>query len=605
MRPMESWYDVLFDLSNDMIGVFGEDWRPTKLNRVWSEVLGWSQEELYQRPFRELIHPEDMKNIADSLRRIEKGEIIRNFLGRYLCKDGTYKFLSWNFQFEPGGRRVVAVVRDTTPRKIFSELSQVNANSRIGTWSVDIESDRVFWSKMMYDLFEVTEESYDVQRERGFKFIHEMDRPLMEEARDLLFTEGKDFDLTVMAKGARGTCFPVRVMGSALMSEGKVVQAYGVVYDASAEALAQQELRYQQTLLRMFLKSSPAIVYVKDLKGRYILVGPKFEALLGRSQSELVGKTDIEIFGEQNARRFIETDQMLIQGGQVMSFEEDLRVGDNEIRHFISEKFALRDDSGHVIAIAGVSTDITELYRYQKELQIAKEKAEAGTRVKSEFLANMSHEIRTPMNSILGMADLLMETDLDEEQRQYVKILSRASSSLLNLLNDILDLSRIESGQMKMEKAPFNIREILDRCVELLIVKAVEKNLDLTIEVRPEVPETVYGDAMRFQQVVVNLLGNGLKFTDQGRVQLIASVRHGQLYIEVTDTGIGMTQEQMEGLFARFTQGDATITRRFGGSGLGLSISKQLVEKMGGSIGVQSEKGRGSTFYFTIPLGSN
>ncbi len=600
---MSAWHDVIFDLSNDMIGIFGKDWRPTKLNRVWVDVLGWSMEELCATSFNEFIHPADLQNISSSYERIRRGEMVRNFLVRYRCRNGTYKFLSWNFKYDRSNDSVIAVVRDTTPQKIFTELSdQANVNSRIGTWSIDIATGRLFWSRSLYDLFEVPPESYDLEALRGYELIDRKDRFLLMEKVEKLVKNGIDIDTTVRINGAKGSCFDARIMGSALVRDEKVIQVYGVVYDASVNNSVEKELRYQNLLLQIFLKSSPAIVYAKDTQGKYILVSAKFEELLGRSKEGLVGKTDIEIFGEINGQPFMETDRLLMSGLHSMVFEEDVAVEGGEVRHYLSEKFPLLDDSGQVVAVAGVSTDITELHRYQQELQIAKEKAEAGTRVKSEFLANMSHEIRTPMNSIMGMAELLMDTPLSDEQKQCVSILSRASASLLNLLNDILDFSKIESGLLKIEKEPFNVREILERCIELLMVKAVEKNLELSMTVSPDVPEIMQGDAMRLQQVIVNLLGNGLKFTDSGSVHLNASVKDSELLIQVDDTGIGMSPEQMNEIFIRFSQGDTSITRRFGGSGLGLSISKQLVEKMGGAIGVRSEQGYGSSFYFTLPL---
>ncbi|MGE9743831.1 PAS domain S-box protein [Bdellovibrio bacteriovorus] len=602
---MESRYEALFELSNDMIGVFGEDWRPTKLNNVWSEVLGWSHEELMQIPFNELIHPEDVKNIVSRYEKIRKGDVLRNFLLRYRCKDGHYKFLSWNYQFDPVTNEALCVVKDTTPQKIFTEISgQANAEAPIGTWSMDLTTGKHFWSRALYDIFEVDPDTYDLDRLRGFEMIAEKDRSLMMETHRRLMEQGTDYDVEVTVCSGKGRVFPARVMGTALRQEGRIVQIYGLMYDVAQRRHVEKELRYQQFLLRMFLQSSPAIVYVKDLQGRYLLVSPTFENLVGKRSVELVGKTDAQIFGVEDARRFSDSDNQLIQEQQPRSYEEKLTFHDGSQKYYLSEKFPLRDEDGHLIAIAGVSTDITELHRYQQELERAKEAAEAGTRAKSEFLANMSHEIRTPMNSIMGMSELLLDTELSPDQRQFVTILTRASSSLLNLINDILDLSKIESGLMVIEKVPFSLRESVRRALELLMIRAVEKKLDLKLEIDPQVPEKILGDATRFQQVLINLIGNGLKFTNHGEVRVQLKVNGHQLWVGVKDTGIGMAPEQMQGLFTRFSQGDSSITRRFGGTGLGLSISKQLVEKMGGTIGVTSEIGQGSVFYFTLPLGS-
>lgn len=602
---MESRYDALFELSNDMVGVFGEDWRPTKLNHVWSEVLGWSNEELMQMRFSDLIHPDDIKSIVSRYEKIQKGEVIRNFLLRYRCKDGQYKFLSWNYQYDPAGNDALCVAKDTTPQKIFTEISgQANADAPIGTWSMDVVTGKLFWSRALYDVFEVDPQSYDLDRLRGFEMIAEKDRAQVIETHQRLLEHGTDYDVEVLVQSGKGRVFPVRIMGTALRQDGRIVQIYGLIYDVAQRRSFEKELRYQQFLLKLFLQSSPAIVYVKDLGGRYLLVSPTFEKLVGKLSADLVGKTDQEIFGIEDAKRFSESDNQLILEQRPRSYEESLTFLDGSQRYYLSEKFPLRDEGGHLIAIAGVSTDISELHRYQQELETAKEAAEAGTRAKSEFLANMSHEIRTPMNSIMGMSELLLDTELTPDQRQFVTILTRASSNLLNLINDILDISKIESGLMVIEKVPFTVRESVRRAFEILMIKAVEKKLDLKLEIDPQVPEKIKGDATRFQQVLINLIGNGLKFTTHGEVRVQLKVKDEQLWVGVKDTGIGMTPEQLQGLFTRFSQGDSSITRRFGGTGLGLSISKQLVEKMGGTIGVTSEIGQGSVFYFTLPLGS-
>ncbi len=602
---MESRYDALFELSNDMVGVFGEDWRPRKLNHVWSEVLGWSTEELMQIRFSDLIHPDDINSIVSRYEKIQKGEVIRNFLLRYRCKDGQYKFLSWNYQYDPASNDALCVAKDTTPQKIFTEISgQANADALIGTWSVDVVTGKHFWSRALYDIFEVDPKSYDLDRLRGFEMILEKDRAQLIETHQRLLDHGTEYDVEVLVCSGKGRVFPARVMGTALRQDGRIVQVYGLLYDVAQRRSFEKELRYQQFLLKMFLQSSPAIVYVKDLGGRYLLVSPTFEKLVGKPSADLVGKTDREIFGAEDAKRFSESDSQLIVEQSPRSYEESLTFADGSQKYYLSEKFPLRDEGGHLIAIAGVSTDITELHRYQQELECAKEAAEAGTRAKSEFLANMSHEIRTPMNSIMGMSELLLDTELTPDQRQFVTILTRASSNLLNLINDILDLSKIESGLMVIEKAPFAVRESVRRAFEILMIKAVEKKLDLKLDIDPQVPEKINGDAARFQQVLINLIGNGLKFTTHGEVRVQLKVSDDQLWVGVKDTGIGMAPEQMQGLFTRFSQGDSSITRRFGGTGLGLSISKQLVEKMGGTIGVSSEIGQGSVFYFTLPLGS-
>ena len=385
-------------------------------------------------------------------------------------------------------------------------------------------------------------------------------------------------------------------------------QLYATTRSVAALTREIKQLRSSDSPFSSFFIHSPVGMVVMDLQGRVLRSNFALQTMLGCSAAELKNKK-LSIFAHnEDSEQYVENLASL-QAGAVNFFELESRFhrSDGQLAWWRLTLSMLKNRSGQPRFIFGLVKDISRWKRSEVDLQKAKELAEAMTRTKSEFLANMSHEIRTPIHTITGMTELLLDTDLDMEQGEYAEQIRFSVDVLLALVNDILDFSKIEAGKLALEDIDFDLYEMFEKAVDLVILEAHKKDLEVILYVAPGVPHRLRGDPARLRQIVINLFNNAVKFTAKGEVQIsVEDVEHGEggctLKTTVRDTGIGISKDKMVRLFQSFSQADTSTTRKFGGSGLGLSISKSLAEMMGGSIGVESEEGAGSTFWFTVPL---
>ena len=360
----------------------------------------------------------------------------------------------------------------------------------------------------------------------------------------------------------------------------------------------------ENEIFRSMIDNVPVAIYAKrpDLKLFYVNRG--WSDLTGCAKQNAIGRTDAELFGAEG-ETFMEGDRMVLQTRSTRELAETFTAPNGSVQYQIARKSVMEATDGSLYLI-GSTTDITELKQREKELEEAQRKAVLADRAKSEFLANMSHEIRTPMNGVLGMAELLAKSELNTKQKMFTDIIVKSGNALLTIINDILDFSKIDAGQLVLDSAPFNLAEAIEDVATLVSTRAKEKDLEMIVRVEPKCQQMFHGDVGRFRQIITNLVGNAVKFTDKGHVlvEVTGQEREGKtrLKVSVTDTGIGIPADKLRLVFEKFSQVDSSSTRRHEGTGLGLAITSRLVELMGGEIGVESTEGQGSTFWFTVAL---
>jgi PAS domain S-box-containing protein len=394
---------------------------------------------------------------------------------------------------------------------------------------------------------------------------------------------------------------------------------------------AEEEARHAHIFITSLLENIPDVIFVKDANTRQIvLLNRAAEKMFGSPRNHLIGKKVEDIFPTELAVELSARDEQVLQEGISLGNTDEVVVGNNsDLRSFHTRLVPITDEHGASRYILGISIDITESKRAQAELREAWQAAESATRAKSEFLANMSHEIRTPLNAIIGMTNLMLDTDLSIDQRDFLETILISGESLLAIINDVLDFSKIEAGKLELVYAPFKVRDCVQKSLNMVSARATEKRLNLAYTIAEDIPPVLIGDAVRLRQILVNLLSNAVKFTEQGEVIVEVTGHRAQgtasqsseigdqriehrgrgiykpqpLYevrLSVSDTGIGIAPEHQERLFQSFSQIDPSPSRKYGGTGLGLVISKNLAELMGGTMWVESIKGVGSTFSFTI-----
>ncbi|MDR3689887.1 MAG: response regulator [Fimbriimonas sp.] len=547
-------------------------------------------------------------------------------------------------QKERLNRRTLAVVAER--ERVQSQLKHILSSVRCIVWHADIfeEAGDYIWDTQVSHE-EAARKVLPVEPRPGQTFTDAWYRSKLQE--DSIHCD------TTAKEAFRSKAPGYRVEYRCVLPDGRIRWFYedvqidyvdggkyyvvGVCMDITDLKVAEERLNQERVMLRTLIDNLPDMVFVKDLQGRFVLENTAHLRHVGAASKEaFLGKTDFDLFPSEIAQPFYEDEQEVIRTGKpLLNRMEPAQDPLGNPQWFWTTKVPLRDSQGRVVGIIGVNRDVTTQRREQQELQNtmaqleqakrmaehhaellerqaidlaeARDLALASTRAKSEFLANMSHEIRTPMNGILGITELLLGTRLTNEQHEFASTVRSSADALLTVINDILDFSRIEAGKMQVEVTDFNLRLVMEEVTGLVASNAYRKGLEVACVFPYEVPEFLQGDPARLRQILTNLMGNAVKFTEHGEVRLEVALLQetdadALIRLSVADTGIGIAREAQARIFDSFTQADGSTTRKFGGTGLGLTISRSLTELMGGQIAMSSEEGRGSTFYVDLTL---
>ncbi len=572
--------------------------------------------------FEKLLLPEDRQRVAEEVKLALEGKAEFDMTFRVIWPDGSLHYVAGRGKVyrDTAGHPIhmTGVNWDVTDRRRAEEAARESEerlnlalkSSRVGTWSRDLVTGNIFWDDYLHPLFGLEPGGFTGCYEDFLGMLHPDDRQRVLQEASASIERDAAYDTEYRVVWPDGSLHWLGSRGQVYRDpDGRAVRMTGVCWDATAIKSAEAAVRASQERLNLALDS--AEMGVVDLN---LLSNTTWRTL---THDEIFGYAKLQSdWGfDDFLRHVLPEDRAAVQATvQQALVSRDLYLEcrivrtDQSIRWMCVQGRVYHDNTGQPVRLLGVVNDITQRKHMEKELQLAKEAAEAANLAKSSFLANMSHEIRTPMNGIIGMAQLLSQTDLHEQQRDYLLTINESAQILLRLLNDILDFSKIEAGKLELEKIDFRLSDCLARAAQMLSMRAEEKGLELTCYVAPEIPRYVTGDPSRLQQVIVNLLSNAVKFTESGHISIEANQTERDaesvvVHIAVSDTGIGIPSSRIERIFEAFEQAESSTTRRFGGSGLGLTISRQLVSLMGGRMWVDSQYGQGSIFHFTAQFG--
>ncbi len=581
-----------------------KDFLPTKFHKTFNEYL-------------ELMPT--IKNYSGEMPTIDKNGKLHILLFRnVLVENNNEKFIIGNaIDFTD------QYFLQNDLNKSRERLEQTNNLAKVGAWEYNVAKNKLYWSDIAKLIHEVPID-YVPTIEKNNNFYKGEHFELMKSTIEKALTEGLSYDTEVQIVTEAGNKKWIRVQGNSEMVDGNCIRLYGAYQDIHDRKTVELEIQKSRKLFDDVLKSAVEVsIIATDTNGLITLFNSGAEELLGYTSAEVVGKQHLEIFHDKDeilkrSNHLSKKYKKVISGIDVFTYNARI-TGSEQLEWTYIQKnknqilasvvvSPIFDVGNKIIGYLSIAKDITDERRKLKELVESKKNAELANLAKSDFLANMSHEIRTPLNGIIGFTDLVFKTNLDETQKQYLSIVNQSASSLLGVINDILDFSKIEAGKLDINIERSDLHDIASQSIDIVTYQALSKGLEVLLNIPINLPKFIYTDNVRLKQILVNLLSNAVKFTSKGEIELnvtvLEKISEDEMLIrfQVKDSGIGIHENKLDKIFEAFTQEDSSTTKKFGGTGLGLTIANKLLVLMDSRLNLVSKLEKGSTFYFDLKL---
>lgn len=619
IEAREAQFRELVENATDMIYELDDKGKFSYVNPVMESTTEYSKEELLTKFYWDIIAPEHKTRIISYYQQQRRSGTDLSYLEfPILTKHGFEIWIGQNVRMFYDGThvyKVSVVARDITilhnANKALKDSEQLfrtlTLNAPVGIYQLDAEGKSMFINQRWFEIVGI--DRTGTTREDRFRVIHPEDLPWVSEAWASAIREGQELTIEFRYKSpGKGVTWVINTLSPVKGEDGKITGFVGIVSDNTVLKEAQQKIEESERLYRLISTNS------KDLISLYTTidgdpvrtyVSPSVREILGFEPEELVGRSSIDMILPEDQKRMREEVHPKTMKGESANAEYRMRRKDGKVIWLETNSHPFFDSTGKMIGFQTSARDITRRKEFEEALRVAKEKAEEATRAKSQFLSMMSHEIRTPMNAIIGLTNLLLQDEPRVDQLESLKLLKFSGENLLTIINDILDFSKIEAGKISLEHIDVDLRSLVNNITQMLEQRAMDKGINIFLAIDDKVPAVIKGDPVRLGQIITNLLGNAIKFTERGYVELSVTKigeEHGKHTVRfaVKDTGIGIASDKLQLIFESFSQAAADTTRKFGGTGLGLSITKRMLELMGSKVEVDSKPGYGSTFGFTL-----